>query len=243
MIWSKARDDPLPPLLDESGLGAALVEGGSALVKVNLARPPEPGHPRTDPALLADLVRYVTGHGARCAIAEGAGGFLQENLEHIGLGQVIAEHSVVVLDLDCELFDPVTVADGETHYLPRCLRDYAVRIGFPATSKRPGMTYSNNVKLFVGTVPRHMYQIDEPTTTRPRIHVDLHRSVANIYRAVIRYAPFHFYLNGGKAVVERLGEIELDRVLVGDDALELDRWFLERFGLEPPGYVERLVIT
>ena len=41
-------------------------------------------------------------------------------------------------------------------------------------------------------------------------------------------------------MVEGRGEIELVRVLVGDDALELDRHFLDRFGLEPPGYIERL---
>jgi uncharacterized protein (DUF362 family) len=240
MIWSIAKDDPLSSLLDECGLGDALKEGGSALIKVNLARPPEPGHPRTDPALLADLIGYVTQHGARCAIAEGADGFLQENLEHIGLGRAVAAHDVRVLDLDREPFDPVSVADGEIHYLPRCLRDYALRIGCPATSKRPGMIYSNNVKLFVGAVPRHIYQVGEPTASRPGVHVDLHRSVANIYRAVMDYAPFLFYLNGGRAMVEGRGEIVLDRVLAGDDALELDRYFLDRFGLEAPGYIERL---
>jgi hypothetical protein len=240
MIWSIDKDRPLREVLEQSGLGTALRERGSALIKINLARPPEPGHPRTDPALLADLICYVAQHGAQCAIAEGADGHLRENLECISLGQVILAHDVAVLDLDCEPFDAVTVADGETHYLPRCLRDYALRIGFPATSKRPGMTYSNNVKLFVGAVPQHMYQLGESMTSRPRVHVDLHRSVANIYRAVMAYAPFSFYLNGGRAMIEGRGEIDLDRAFVGDDALELDRHFLDWFGLEPPGYIERL---
>ena len=153
----------------------------------------------------------------------------------LGLGEHPRDqpHALVVSQL-------VSVADGETHYLPRCLRDYAVCIALPATSKRPGMTYSNNVKLFVGAVPRHMYQLDEPSTTRPRIHVDLHRSVANIYRAVIDYAPFQFYVNGGRAMVEGRGEIELDQVFVGDDAVELDLALLARLGLEAPGYIERL---
>jgi hypothetical protein len=120
------------------------------------------------------------------------------------------------------------------------LREYAVRIGIPATSKRPGMTFSNNVKLFVGAVPRRMYQDGEPTTWRPRVHVDLHRSIANIYRAVMQYAPFHYFVNGGKAAVEGQDEIERAEVYVGDDALELDLHVLERFDLEAPEYVRRL---
>jgi hypothetical protein len=130
--------------------------------------------------------------------------------------------------------------DDEVHYLPRCLKDYAVRIGMPMTSKRPDMVFSNNIKLFVGAVPRRMYQLDEPTTWRPRVHVDLQKSVANIYRAVMAYAPFEFFINGGKAMFEEQGEIELPQILVGDDALELDRFVLDQFGIDPPEYIERV---
>ena len=136
--------------------------------------------------------------------------------------------------------------DGEEHYLPRCLKDYAVRIGMPATSKRPGMTFSNNVKLFVGAVPRRMYQEGEPAHGRagvhgrPRVHVDLQKSVAHIYRAVMAYAPFEFFINGGKAMFEGRGEIEMPQILVGNDALELDRFVLDQFGIDPPEYTERL---
>src|SRR5512141_2364730 len=122
----------LPTALDDIGMGIALRKGGSALIKINLARPPEPGHPRTDPGLLEEVVHYISHNGARCAIAEAADGFLWQNIESIGLDRVIHEHSVVVLDLDQNDFDCVVV-DGEQHYLPRCLRDYAVRIGMPAT--------------------------------------------------------------------------------------------------------------
>jgi uncharacterized protein (DUF362 family) len=220
-------------------MGIELRKGGSALIKINLARPPEPGHPRTDPGLLEEVIRYISHHRARCAIAEAANGFLRQNIESIGLDKIIEQHSVAVLDLDQDDFDCVVI-DDEQHYLPRCLRDYAVRIGMPATSKRPGMTFSNNVKLFVGAVPHRMYQSGEPTTWRPRVHVDLHRSIASIYRAVTRYAPFHYFVNGGKAVVEGQGEADMAEVYVGDDALELDVHMLGRFGIEPPEYVRFL---
>jgi uncharacterized protein (DUF362 family) len=239
MILSASDRVGLGTVLDEIGFGNALKAGGSALIKINLARPPEPGHPRTDPALLAELVGHVSRHGARCAIAEGAHGFLMQNLDRVGLGDVVQEHGVQVIDLDLEEADRIVV-DDEDHYLPSCLKDYAVRVGMPATSKRPNMVFSNNVKLFVGVVPRRRYQLDEPTTWRPRVHVDLHKSVANIYRAVMTYAPFGFFVNGGKALFEGQGEIELDEILVGDDALELDRVVLERFNIDPPEYVKRL---
>jgi uncharacterized protein (DUF362 family) len=242
MFLSVSDSDAFYTALDEIGLGVVVKKSGRALIKVNLARPPKQGHPRTDPVLLAEAIRYVAQLGARCAIAEGADGFLMQNLDHIGLGDVVEEYGVQVIDLDLEDVDRVAI-DSEEHYLPRCLKDYTVRVGMPATSKRPDVVFSNNIKLFVGAVPRRMYQLDEPTTWRPRVHVDLQKSVADIYRAVMAYAPFEFFINGGRAMFEGQGEIELPQVLVGDDALELDRFVLEQFGIDPPGYIERLART
>jgi uncharacterized protein (DUF362 family) len=239
MILPIAKDN-LHTAFDKIGLGAIIRESGSVLIKINLAHPPEPQHPRTDPSLLAQVVQYVARYDAHCAIAEGADGFLPRNLESIGLGDLVQKHHVRVLDLDLEDIDCVIV-DGEEHYLPKCLKNYPVRLGVPATSKRPGMTFSNNVKLFVGAVPRRMYQSGEGDSPRPRVHADLHKSVANIYQAIMAYAPFGFFVNGGKAMFEGRGEVDLDEILIGSDALELDRFVLKQFGLESPGYIGRLV--
>jgi uncharacterized protein (DUF362 family) len=240
VIVPVGEGEALEAALDQIGLGSAVRAGGSILIKVNLARPPEPGHPRSDPALVAQVIRYAVRLGARCAIAEGAEGFLRQNIERVGLDGLVQECRVEVVDLDLEDSDCVSVGD-EKHYIPKCLKDYAVRVGIPATSKRPGMTFSNNVKLFVGAVPRRMYQGGESRAPRPRVHVDLHKSVADIYRAVMAYAPFGFFVNGGRAMFEGRGEVDLGPVLVGDDALELDRFVLKGFGLEPPEYIRRLV--
>lgn len=130
----------------------ALRSGRSALIKINLARTPLPGHPRTDNGLLTALVRLITAADARCAIAECAGGLLAENLRAIGLGGVLEQPGVRCIDLDLEEAEEVVI-HGESHYIPRCLRDYAVRIALPVASKRLDMLFSNNVKLFVGAVP------------------------------------------------------------------------------------------
>jgi hypothetical protein len=39
------------------------------------------------------------------------------------------------------------------------------------------------------------------------------------------------------------GEIELDRIFVGDDELELDRLAIEQFSTDPPECIERLART
>lgn len=240
MILSARSNENLDEALDKIGIGAAIQKNQSVLIKINLARPPEPGHPRTDPALLTKVIRYVTGNGGCCAIAEGADGFLLQNIEHIGLEKVVKEHNVKIIDLDQEDFESVDV-EGEIHYLPKCLRDYGLRIGIPALSKRPDRIFSNNVKLFIGAVPRRMYQVDQPTTWRPRVHIDLHRSVARIYRAVMEFAPFCFFVNGGKMMIEGQGEMELQEVLMGDNALELDRHLLKKLILDVPTYIARLM--
>lgn len=240
MIWSAMNMEQLPEILGASGLGSAVEREGTALIKVNLSSPPRPGAPRSDTSLIREVVDYVLRNGAAaCAIVESANGYLHQNLESIGLGALIRKGDVMVIDLDLQETDCVTV-DGECHYLPRCLKDYAVRIGIPATSKRRNLIFSNNVKLFVGAVPRRMYQVGVPGYGRPRVHIDLHTSVANIYRATMLYAPFHFFVNGGNAIVEGLGETHLDDILVGNDALELDRYLLTRLGIEQPNYIEML---
>jgi uncharacterized protein (DUF362 family) len=219
--------------------GRPLRAGDAVLIKVNLARPPEADHPRTDPGLLRRVIRYLTACQARCTIAECADGHLAHNLTQIGLADLLRERSVEVLDFDLEPVEAVTV-DGEVHYLPVCLRRYDLRIAMPATPKRVGAIFSNNVKLFVGAVPRRLYQLDEPTTWRPRVHLDLHRSVASSYRAVQKYASFTRYINGGTAVIEGRGELRPPRILIGDDAIEMDRHVLDLFDLPAPDYITQL---
>jgi uncharacterized protein (DUF362 family) len=240
MILSAGSLANLDEILDRLGLGVALKDSNSVLIKINLARPPEPGHPRTAPALLTKIVHYLSAQGAHCAVAEAANGFLCQNIEQIGLAELVKECHVNVIDLDLEDFDRVLMED-EIHYLPKCLRDYGIRIAIPALSKRPEMIFSNNVKLFVGIIPRCMYQMGEPTTWRPRVHVNLHRSVANIYRAVMEYTPFGFFINGGMMMIEGQGEIEVQEILLGNDAIELDLYQLERLNLEIPEYLARLM--
>ncbi len=51
------------------------------------------------------------------------------------------------------------------------------------------------------------------------------------------YAPFHYYVNGGRALIEGRGEFELEPMLVGDDAVELDQYVIRAYGLDTPAYL------
>lgn len=193
MILKVNDKEKLFSYLDKIGLKTTIKENSSIVIKVNIARPPEYGHPRTDPFLISQVVEYAYLNHGRCTITESADGYLKENLYRIGLEKVINRFGVNLIDLDFEETESIKI-DDEIHYIPKCLKNFDVRIGIPATSKRPGMIFSNNIKLFVGAVPRNMYQIGEPVSWRPKIHINLHKSVANIYRAILEYSPFQFYI-------------------------------------------------
>jgi hypothetical protein len=210
-----------------------------------MSRPAVCGHPRTDIETLSATIEYICSNGGSCAIAEGASGCLMENLKHVGLADVISKYDVDVIDLDNEEAELLNI-NGEDHYLPGCLKEYGVRIGIPATSKRPGMIFSNNIKLFVGAVPKRMYQIDNKIVDwRPRVHIDLQNSVANIFSAIQKYAPFCFFINGGLATDEYKGDFRIDELLIGNDGIELDLYMLKKYYsyLEIPEYIIKLQPT
>lgn len=242
MILKAKSHEEIFGCFDNSGLKDAIRRNYSIFLKVNLARPAESGHPRTDPALLAEIIQYTAQYNGRCTIGEGANGYLQANLDQAGLSEIMKNYGVGVIDLDEENVDKVVV-NGEEHFLPKCLKNFGCRIAIPAASKRPGMVFSNNVKLFVGIVPRRMYQSgDAVVSWRPRMHVDLHKSVANLYRAVQEYSPFEFYINGGLAMDEQKGEFIMGDILVGNDAVELDLYVLQNIFPQHavPQYLESL---
>ncbi|MFT5871283.1 MAG: hypothetical protein ACI8WT_000201 [Clostridium sp.] len=242
MILSAKIQNELFSCLDKVGLKNAISINGSVLIKINLARPAKQGHPRTDNKLLSQIIQYVYSNNGNCTIAESANGYLRKNLEQEGLTEIINKYNVDVIDLDFEEVEEFNI-DGEKHYLPKCLRNYGVRIGIPATSKRQRMLFSNNVKLFVGAVPRRMYQIDGKNVDwRPRVHIDLHKSVSNIFRAIQEYSPFNFFINGGLVMDEIKGEFMYEETLISNDGIELDLHVLhDLFSYhEIPEYLKRL---
>lgn len=242
MVLTVNKQNDLFSCLDDIGLKKSIINYRSVLIKVNLARSAEKDHPRTDIKLLSDLIQFIYSNNGTCAIAESANGYLRQNLESVGLLEIINKYNVSIIDLDLEEVEQIIINE-QKHYLPKCLKNYGVRIAIPATSKRYQMIFSNNVKLFVGAVPRRMYQINSKIVDwRPRVHIDLHKSVANIFSAIQEYSPFSFFINGGLAMDENKGEFMYENTLVGNDGVELDMYILKKYFsyLEIPEYLKRL---
>ena len=160
-------------------------------------------------------------------------GYLTENLIISGFEDILKHHNVIVIDVDTEECDEVK-SYGECHHIPKCFQEYPVRIAFPSTSKRKDMLYSNNIKLFLGAVPRKMYQPDytdtnAPLVPRPKLHQNLHLSVDNVFHAINKHSTFKFYINGGLSYNENKGEFIFADTFVGNDALELDLYLFENY--------------
>jgi len=215
------------------------------LIKVNLSGLYFKNHPRTDMSLLKKVVDYVYQNGGRCAISEGANEHLTDNLIASGFEDTLNYYKIKVIDIDSEDYDEV-VSYGEYHYIPKCFQEYPVRIAIPSTSKREGMIFSNNIKLFFGAVPRKMYRLDDDNrpkgVPRLRLHKNLQFSVASLFLAMNSYSKFQFYINGGLSYNENIGEFIFNEIFVGNDALELDLHLFTNYfnGCEYPEYLDIL---
>jgi hypothetical protein len=77
--------------LDEIGLKEEIEKHKSVLIKINLARPAKVEHPRTDPFLISETIKYIKQNQGTCAIAESANGYLRQNLGILGLDDIIGE--------------------------------------------------------------------------------------------------------------------------------------------------------
>jgi len=221
------------------------IKNNDVLIKINLSGTYQKNHPRTDMTLLKAVVDYVYQNGGKCTIAEGTRGYLTKNLIASDFESILKLYDVKVIDADTEECVKV-VSYGENHYLPKCFEEYPLRIAIPATSKRNDMIYSNNVKLFVGAAPRRMYQLDDSdvpaNVPRPKLHQNLHLSVANLFLAVNEYSPFQFYVNGGLSYNENIGEFTFTETFVGNDALEMDLHLFQNYfsDCEYPDYLDIL---
>jgi len=221
------------------------IEKNTVLIKINLSGIYTKNHPRTDIYLLKQLVSFIYQNGGTCAIAEGANGYLAENLITSGFNDLLNYYKIKVIDVDLADCDEV-LTHGECHYIPKCFQEYSVRIGFPATSKREEMLFSNNVKLFFGAVPKKKYQFDNSIVSnevpRPKLHKNLHSSVVNLFLALNNYSPFKYYINGGLSYNEKIGEFTLPETYVGNDAFELDNYLFQTYfnDCEYPEYLNML---
>jgi uncharacterized protein (DUF362 family) len=226
---------------EEIGLNKQVKRGQKIAIKINLAKPPSVTNPRTDPTLIRFVTKYLHDRGCQIFLIESANGYLEDNIRAIGLEKELDSGIFEGVDLDNEEAEKMTAEDGEIHWFPKCLKDFDVRIAIPSTSLREGKVFSNNVKLFVGIVPRRYYQTsDQVGTWRAKIHENLHISIANIYILLNKYAKFDFYINGGHTYIKNQTIDKLPKYYISQSACDLDLRLINELGLEIPEYLLRL---
>lgn len=231
MFLTSNNNKKLYENFDLIGLKSEIINKKEILIKINLSGVYQENHPRTDITLLKTVIDYIYQNGGRCAITEGAKGNLKKNLINSDMQETLNHFEINLIDVDSEDCEEV-ISCGEYHYIPKCFKQYPVRIAIPAASKRVDMYYSNNIKLFVGAVPRKMYQLDNAVgnqVPRPRIHQNLDFSISSLYLAMEKYSPFQFYINGGLAYNENIGEFNFTETFIGNNAFELDCHIFQNF--------------
>ena len=241
MIHSISITDKISSLFIPSWEHSIIENKQEVVIKINLAKPPEENHPRTDSALLKAVVQFFLDKDCQIIICESADGYLKYNICSIGLEWMTKSKAIQIVDLDEAEYNTVAVNDQEIA-LPTLFNDSQLKISMPCTSKRKGMLFSNNVKNFFGATPREIY-LREDGRWRSRLHDDLTLSVLNVYTAFEQYVHFDLYINGCNAHKETIGDFELDEIYISDNAVKLDQCIFERYfpDLKMPGYLENLI--
>jgi uncharacterized protein (DUF362 family) len=218
---------------------------------------PNAGYPKSYPyttslklveAIVSSLYAYSP---KKIDIAEGSTtkSSALENFQKLGFLKKLAKYKVNFIDLNTLQSNEVKLMNEVTHFLPTALRDYDIRISMPIIKfydDDQGKTFlSNAIKNFFGLPPKKEYQTKRESHKRDRLHDNLHRSVMEIYLAVEKFAPFNLYICDGLEVLYGEGQKgspqRWGKILMGDDALEIDLQVLELLQRSKPEYLELLI--
>ncbi|MBN1329539.1 MAG: DUF362 domain-containing protein [Candidatus Heimdallarchaeota archaeon] len=166
-----------------------------------------------------------------------------------GLVKELEEYNVTFMDLNQQPSEVVSTKIDGKHFLPNILNNTDIRISMPVikfyNDDEGKLFLSNAIKNFFGLPPKDKYKSDKQSFKRDSLHKNLHRSVAGIYQAVENFSPFDLYICDGRIALlgeANIGEpIEWGKIIVGDNAVEIDLKVLEILKKPMPRYLEILV--
>ncbi len=242
MIQSISQNQEISKLFVDTKLESNHINSKKILIKINLARPPKENHPRTDAILLKKVVEYFLEKNCFINIVESADGYLKENLRIIGLLDYFIDNEIKITEVDDE--SPLKISiNNQAIFIPDIFRKFDCRISLPCASKRKDMLFSNNIKNFVGAIPRKYYlNPDCKERWRAKLHESLTDSVCNVYMAFEKVSKFDYYINGGNAYSESKGTFNLDSYYLSDNAIELDEYIYKKYfhDIEEPEYLKKI---
>jgi len=242
MIQSINQNQKISELFVDTKLESNHLKNKKILIKINLARPPKENHPRTDAILFKKVIEYFVENNSSISIAEGADGFLKKNLAVIGLLDFVLGNNIKIIEID-EAFSVEVKINNQEIYIPKIFMDFDYKLSLPCTSKRENMLFSNNIKNFVGAIPREHYLISNSEKRwRGKLHNSLTESVCNIFTAFESKVKFDYYINGGNSYSESKGAFNFNQYYLSDSAVELDEYIYQKYfsDIEKPEYLKKL---
>ena len=171
-----------------------------------------------------------------------------ENFRATGLKERLENYNVKFLDLNTLDSTEIILENGSTHYLPSILAEVDYRISMPVikyyNDDKGKFFLSNAIKNFFGLPPKEKYQVQKESHMRDKLHANLHRSVAEIYQAVQKFAPFHLYICDGLTTLFGFAEKgepkEWGKIVIADNAMEADLRILELMKKPLPEFLKLL---
>lgn len=171
-----------------------------------------------------------------------------DNFYATGLIERLENYEVKFLDLNTLESTEVNLESGATHYLPSILAEVDYRISVPVIKyyddDNGKFFLSNAIKNFFGLPPKVKYQLQEESHMRDSLHSNLHKSVAEIYQAVQKFAPFHLYICDGLTTLFGFANEgkpkKWGKILIADNALKADSKILELMKKPYPEFLKIL---
>ena len=239
MIHQISIEEKIETLFDPYFVSGKIRKSSSILLKINLARPPQKNHPRTDSNLLRSIIEYFLSKNKEVVICESSDGNLEKNLEYVGIASFRSKDLIKFVDIDEEDFF-VTTINGQEILIPFLFQKVDLLISIPCTTKREDTLFSNNIKNFFGATPRIGYIKNGEGRWRSKLHDELTQSVINVFQAFNHHVKFDFYINGGNAYSETTGAFDFDRIFISNNAIELDQFIFKNYFSEDekPEYLQ-----
>lgn len=195
----------------------------------------------TSLAALEETISYFKGikSGLNLVVGEGSASpsSALQNASTLGVMPLLRRVNVEFADLDQEDYE---VINGIA--VPKVVINADFRISLPCIkiSRQSELGLSCAIKNYLG-IPSKALHSEKEHHRRDKFHQDIHRSVAEVYNAIQRVAPFELHVIDGTTILmgeESMGrEKRWGKILVGADAEELDLTICEKFSLNIPQYL------
>ena len=173
---------------------------------------------------------------------------VMDNFRATGLIKELEKYSVKYSDLDEEESIEVKLNERISHFLPKFLKEFDVRISLPVIKFYEDdygeFFLSNAIKNFFGLPPKEKYRRNNDSVKRDSLHTNIHKSIIEIFQAVEKFAPFDLYICDGTKIL--IGEgaegqpLHFQKIILSDNALEVDLKILEILKKPLPKYLRML---